>query len=356
VRSPKYFLSDNAAGVHPEVMAALAAANQGHAAAYGNDPYTERATALLRECFGGNPGVLFVLTGTGANVLALQSMLRSYEAVICADCSHLNRDECGAPEKFIGAKLLPAPTRQGKLYPDLVEPLLADTDMVHRAQPRAVTVSQCTEWGTVYTVEELKDLARFCHEHDLRLHVDGARLSNAAVALGVDLAAMSSEAGVDVLSFGGTKNGLMGAEAVLFFDRSLMASAAFYRKQAMQLCSKLRFIAVQFEALLAGDLWRRSALHANAMAARLAAAVQEIDDVQIVMPVETNAVFARLAPARVAELQETEVFGMWDSRESIVRWMTAFDTTEAEVDRFAESIRNSGFAFAQEGPIEGPVA
>jgi len=338
VPGPKYFLSDNAAGVHPEVMDALAAANRGHAAAYGHDAHTERAISLLREHFGGRPEVLFVLTGTGANVLALQSMLQSYEAVICADCSHLNRDECGAPEKFTGSKLLSAPTRQGKIYPDLIEPLLADTDMVHRAQPRVVTVSQCTEWGTVYTVDELKRLAAFCHERDLRLHMDGARLSNAAAALDVDLAAVSSEAGVDVLSFGGTKSGLMGAEAVLFFDASLLPAASFYRKQGMQLASKMRFVAVQFEALLSNDLWRRNARQANAMASRLADAVGGIDGVELVMPVETNGVFARLSPAHIARLQETEVFGVWDSRESIVRWMTSFDTTEAEVDSFAERI------------------
>jgi threonine aldolase len=338
VPARKYFISDNAAGVHPDVMAALAAANRGHAVAYGHDVHTEEAIALLREHFGGQPDVLLMLTGTGANVLALQCMLRSFEAVICADCSHLNRDECGAPEKFIGAKLLPAPTRDGKLYPDLIAPLLLDTTMVHRAQPGAVTVSQCTEWGTVYTVEELKALADFCHARGLRLHVDGARLSNAAAALGVDLAALTSASGVDVLSFGGTKNGLMGAEAVLFFDRSLAPAAGFYRKQAMQLSSKMRFVAVQFQALLANGLWKRNALHANAMAARLADAVKGLDAVQLVMPVETNAVFARLSPAHIAELQATEVIAVWDSRQSIVRFMTAFDTTEAEVDAFAEKI------------------
>ena len=339
--APKYFLSDNAAGVHPEVMEALAAANHGHAAAYGSDSYTERASTLLREHFGGDPEVLFVLTGTGANVLALQCMLRSFEAVICADCSHLNRDECGAPEKFVGSKLLPAPTRQGKLYPELIEPLLADTDMVHRAQPRAVTVSQCTEWGTVYTVDELKELAKFCHGRGLLLHVDGARFCNAAVALGVDLSSISSEAGVDVLSFGGTKNGLMAAEALLFFDQSLLPAASFYRKQAMQLASKMRFVAVQFEALLTNDLWRRNAGHANAMASRLAAAVEEFDGVKLVMPVETNALFARLSPAAIAELQSQEVFGVWETPESIVRWMTSFDTTEDEVDLFAAKISKS---------------
>lgn len=336
--SRKYFISDNASGVHPEVMAALAAANDGHAAAYGDDPYTERATALLREQFGGAAEVLFVPTGTGANVLALQSMLRSFEAAICADCSHLNRDECGAPEKFIGSKLLAAPTRNGKLCPELIAPLLSDTDMVHRAQPRVVTISQCTEWGTVYTLEELKSLASFCHGRGLRLHVDGARLCNAAVALDVELAAMTAECGIDVLSFGGTKNGLMGAEAVVFFDPSLMPAADFYRKQAAQLSSKMRFVAVQFQALLSNDLWRRNARQANAMAARLTAAIDGASGVQLVMPVETNALFARLSPDAIAELQARDVFAVWDSAESIVRWMTSFDTTEDEIDRFAARI------------------
>jgi threonine aldolase len=336
----KYFISDNASGVHPEVMAALASANHGHAVAYGHDAHTAQATALLREHFGGPPEILFVLTGTGANVLALQCMLHSYEAVICADCSHLNRDECGAPEKFIGAKLLSAPTREGKLYPELIEPLLRDTGMVHRAQPRVVTISQCTEWGTVYTLDELKSLAGYCHARGLRLHVDGARLCNAAAALDAGLAAMTAECGIDVLSFGGTKNGLMGAEAVIFFDQALAPAAGFYRKQATQLSSKMRFVAVQFQALLSNDLWRRNARHANAMAARLSGAVSGIDAVKLVMPVETNAIFARLSPAHIAELQAAAVFAVWDTAQSIVRWMTSFDTTEDEVDSFAERIRS----------------
>ena len=336
-----HFISDNACGVHPEVFEAMAEANRGHAVAYGYDAYTERAVALLREQFGGSIEVLLALTGTGANVLALQSVLRSYEAVICADCSHLYRDECGAPEKFIGAKLLPAPTTQGKLTPDAMEALLSDTNKVHRVQPRVVTISQCTEWGTVYTPAELKVMADFCHDNDLLLHVDGARLCNAAVALGSSLRAVTADCGVDVLSFGGTKNGLMGAEAVVFFNPQLAQGAAFYRKQAMQLCSKMRFVAAQFVALLSRDLWQRNATHANAMAARLAAAVGDIDSVRIVMPVESNAVFAQLPPDRVARLQATTVFAVWDSRQSIVRWMTSFDTTEEDVDRFAENIREA---------------
>ena len=335
-----YFISDNASGVHPEIFAALSKANRGHAAAYGHDAFTERATAVLRKQLGSQVEVLLALTGTGANVIALQSVLQSHEAVICADCAHMNGDECGAPEKFTGAKLLPAPTRVGKLSTDAIRPLLRDTGKVHRVQPRIVSVSQCTEWGTVYTVVELRALADFCHDNGLLLHMDGARLSNAAVSLGISLKEASADCGVDILSFGGTKNGLMGAEAVVFFEPNLAGTAAFARKQAMQLCSKMRFVAVQFEALLDGDLWRRNASHANAMAARLAAAVEDIEAVQLVMPVETNAVFARMEPALVTEVQSSVVFAVWDSAQSIVRWMTSFDTTADEVDDFAERIRH----------------
>jgi threonine aldolase len=338
VEQRNYFLSDNASGVHPEVLAALAEANRGHAAAYGHDAYTERASSILRKHFGNRAEVLLALTGTGANVIALQSVLRSHDAVVCADCAHMHRDECGAPEKFTGSKLIPAPTAHGKLSPDSIRPLLEDTNMVHRVRPKLVSISQCTELGTVYTVAELRTLSDFCHANGLLLHMDGARLSNAAVALGVSLAATSADCGVDILSFGGTKNGLMAAEAILFFDPRLAETAAFARKQAMQLCSKMRFVAVQFQTLLDGDLWRRSAAHANAMAARLAAAIDGA--VEVVMPVETNAVFARMPPAAIAELQSSFVFGVWDSAQSIVRWMTSFDTGADEVDQFAARIRH----------------
>lgn len=335
----RHFTSDNASGVHPEILEALARANDGHAIAYGNDAWTARAQEVVRGHFGEQCEVLFALTGTGANVLALHSLLQSWQAIVCADSSHLHRDECGAAEKFIGCKVLTAHTPDGKLTPEVIEPLIEDTGMVHRAQPRVVTVSQCTEWGTIYTPAELAALAEFCRTHRLLLHVDGARLCNAAVALGTTLRALTADCGVDVLSFGGTKNGLMGAEAVVFFDPALAQSAPFYRKQAMQLASKMRFVAVQFEALLGGDLWQRNAFHANTMATRLAAAIEDIDALKIVMPVESNAVFARIPPLRVAPLQDYAAFVVWRSAQSIVRWMTSFDTTEDDVDAFAREIR-----------------
>jgi threonine aldolase len=335
----RHFISDNASGVHPEVLEALVRANDGHAIAYGNDAWTARAREVLRGHFGEQCEVLFALTGTGANVLALHSLLESWQAIVCADTSHLHRDECGAAEKFIGCKVLTAHTPDGKLTPGAIEPLLEDTEMVHRAQPRVVTISQCTEWGTVYTPAELSALAEFCRTHQLLLHVDGARLCNAAVAMDTTLKALTADCGVDVLSFGGTKNGLLGAEAVVFFDPDLARSAPFYRKQAMQLTSKMRFVAVQLEALLGGDLWRRNAFHANAMAMRLAAAIEDIEALKIIMPVESNAVFARIPPLCVAPLQDHAAFVIWRSAQSIVRWMTSFDTTEDEVDAFAREIR-----------------
>lgn len=335
----RHFISDNASGIHPEVLEALARANEGHAVAYGNDAWTARAQEVLRGHFGEQCEILFALTGTGANVLALHSLLQSWQAVICADSSHLHRDECGAAEKFIGCKVLTAHAPDGKLTPGAIEPLLQDTGMVHRAQPRVVTVSQCTEWGTVYTPAELAALAEFCRMNQLLLHVDGARLCNAAVALDTTLEALTADCGVDVLSFGGTKNGLMGAEAVVFFDPKLAQSATFYRKQAMQLASKMRFVAAQLEALLGGNLWRRNAFHANAMAARLAAGIDDIEAVTIVMPVESNAVFAQIPADSIAPLQGFTPFAVWRSAQSIVRWMTSFDTTEDEVDAFAREIR-----------------
>ena len=334
-----FFISDNAAGVHPEVLAALADANRGHAVAYGDDAWSERVGGLLRRHFGAGTKSFLTLTGTGANVLALQCVVESWQAVICADRSHLNRDECGAPEKFIGAKLLPVPTRQGKLTPASIGPLLRDHDKVHRVQPRVVSIAQCTEWGTVYTPDEVRELAAFCHAAGLLLHVDGARLANAAAALSVDLAAASIGCGADIVSFGGTKNGLMGAEAVVFADPERARAADWYRKQAMQLASKMRFVAAQLVALLESDLWLRNARHANAMAARLATGLDGLEGVEIVMPVETNAVFARVAAEHAAELQRTHVFAVWDSQESIIRWMTSFDTTPDDVDGFVRRIR-----------------
>lgn len=337
--APCHFISDNASGVHPQVMKAMAEANQGHQVAYGHDDYTAQAQTHFRRHFGDQVELLFTLTGTAANVLALQSVLRSFEAVICADSAHLQVDECGAPEKFLGCKLLTAASQTGKITPASIQPLLRDIHLIHRVQPKVVSVAQCTEWGTVYTPAELKTLSAFCHDHGLLLHLDGARLCNAAAALGLSLKEVSADCGVDLLSFGGTKNGLMGAEAVLFFEPELAKHAGFYRKQAMQLASKMRFIAAQFCALLEGDLWRENAAHSNRMARLLAEQVG--DCVEIVMPVETNVVFARLPRNCIEPLQKHYRFAVWNSDEAIVRWMTSYDTGAEDVRKFAAIIRDS---------------
>ena len=335
----KNFLSDNAAAIHPAVLAKIAEVNQGYAPAYGEDYYTQQAVSLFRQHFGNDIKVFFVLTGTAANVIALQSVMRSFEAVIAADCSHLQLDECGAAEKFLGSKLLLARTEQGKLTPETIAPLLRDTAMVHRAQPRVLSITQCTEWGTLYTPEEIRALSELCRKHHLLLHMDGARLCNAAVALGLSLQEASVELGVDILSFGGAKNGLMAAEAIVFFRAELAKNTGFYRKQGMQLMAKMRFVAAQFIALMEGDLWRQNARHANAMARLLREKTEDV--VEIVAPVETNVVFARLQADRIPGLHENFDFAIWNTNESIVRWMTAFDTTEQDVTDFATEIRET---------------
>lgn len=334
--SERHFLSDNASGIHATVLEALCAANTGHAPAYGQDNWTVALEPVMHRHFGEQAQVLPVLTGTAANIIALASVLRPHEAVICADSSHLHRDECGAPERFLGCKLLTARSSEGKLTTDAIAPLLRDTDMVHRVAPRVVSVAQCTEWGTVYTPGELRSLADFCHDHGLLLHVDGARVCNAAAALNCSLHEITTACGVDLLSFGGSKNGLLAAEAVVALRPGLTDAAAYHQKQAMQLASKMRFVAAQLIALLEGDLWHDNAIHANRMAALLEAQVR--DAVRIVMPVQSNAVFAQLNPAAIASLQQSHRFGLWDSGAGIVRWMTTFDTTEDDVRAFAADI------------------
>lgn len=333
------FASDNWAGGHPEVMAALAAVNDGHAPAYGEgDPYTVRAEERFREVFGPDTRTFFVLTGTGANVLALGSLLRPHEAAICPAEAHVNVDECGAPERFLGSKLLPVPAPDGKLTPALVESRARGFSVQHRVQPRVISISQTTELGTVYTLEETRVLADRAHELGLRVHMDGARIANAAAALGASLREASRDAGVDVLCFGGTKNGALAAEAVVFFEPALADGFEYARKQGLQLASKQRFVAVQLEALLQGELWRRNAEHANALAARLAAAIRGLPGVELVHPVEANAIFARL-PARALPLAGGPYpFYVLDEPAGLARLMTSWDTTEDDVDGLAAAL------------------
>jgi len=333
------FASDNYAGVPREVLDALAAANTGHAPSYGDDDWTARADEAFRAHFGAQARPWYVTTGTAANVLALKAVCRPWESVITPATSHLNVDECGAPEHLGGLKLITVPTSDGKLMPAEVVGRLGRLGDQHAVQPRVVSVAQSTELGTVYGVDELRGLAEVAHEHGLLLHVDGARLANAAAGLDVGLGAITTQAGVDLLSFGGTKAGLLGAEAVVFLRDGLGEGFAYLRKQHAQLVSKMRFPAAQLEALLATDLWRRAAEHANAMARRLAAGVAGVEDVRLTQPVQANAVFAILPREATQRLQCDHRFYVWDEDTGEVRWMCSWDTREEEVDAFVADVR-----------------
>jgi len=335
------FASDNNAGVHAEVIEAIRAANDGHVVAYGDDPFTERAVKVFQKHFGKDIAVYFVFGGTGANVLGLKAIMNSYEAVVCADTAHINIDECGAPEKFTGCKLLSAHTPDGKLKPEHIAPFLHGVGFEHHVQPRVISVSQATEMGTVYTKSELKTLARFAHDHDLLLHVDGARIANAAVSLNASLKEITVDAGVDVLSFGGAKNGMMYGEAVVFFDKKRAVDFKYIRKQGMHLPSKMRFISAQFEALLSGDLWRRSAAHSNRMARVLASELERVPNVKITQPVESNGVFAEIPAKYVPALQKKYFFYVWNEETSECRFMCSFDTTEDDIRDFVALVRKT---------------
>ncbi|WP_329129424.1 low specificity L-threonine aldolase [Streptomyces sp. NBC_01476] len=332
------FASDNYAGAHPEVLTALALANGGHQVSYGEDAYTAHLQEVFRGHFGPTAEVFPVFNGTGANVTALQSVTERWGGVICAESAHINTDECGAPERVGGLKLLTVPTPDGKLTPGLIDRQAFGFTDEHRAQPQVVSITQTTELGTCYTPEEIKAICDHAHELGMAVHLDGARLANAAAFLDVPAARFTTEAGVDILSFGGTKNGLLFGECVVVLSPERVRAMPYLRKAGMQLASKMRFVSVQFEALLAGDLWLRSARHANAMARRLDRAVRQIPGVQVVRPVESNAVFAVL-PREVSErLQKRYRFYFWNEATGEVRWMCAFDTTEQDVDGFAAAI------------------
>jgi threonine aldolase len=335
----RHFASDNYAGAHPEVLAAIAAANRAHVPGYGDDPYTARAEEAFRELLGPDARVFFTFNGTGANVIALAAALRPYQAVICPAGAHLNTDECGAFERFTGGKIIGVPVSGGKLTPADVERRLGGIGNPHVVQPAAISVSQSTEVGTVYSVAELAALGDVARRHGLFFHVDGARLANATAALGTDLRTMLVETGVDAFTFGGTKNGLLFGEAIVFpKPHPALAAIPFTRKQGMQLNSKMRFVAAQFEALLTGDLWLRSAAHANRMARRLAGRLASVPGVELAYPSEANGVFATLPARAIAPLQARRRFYVWDEEALIVRWMAAFDTTEDDVDAFAAAI------------------
>lgn len=336
------FASDNNAPIAPEILKAILAANQGDAVGYGDDPWTARAIARFREHFGEATDVYFTFNGTGANVVALSCVTRPWEAVLAPASAHLQTDECGAFERFTGSKVIPIATADGKLRIADLEPYLLGGHGEHFSQPRVISVSNTTEYGDVYEPRELAELCAFAHDRGLLVHVDGARIANAAAALGTTPRAITKDLGVDILSFGGTKNGLMGGEAICFFDPSMSENVALYaRKQGMQLASKMRYISAQFEALLTGDLWLNYASHANAMTQRLLAGVRDIPGVTITRPVRANAIFATLSREAIARIQEQFFFYFFNEALPEVRWMTHWATTEVDVDAFVAAVKSA---------------
>jgi threonine aldolase len=335
----KGFASDNNSGVHPAVFQAMEAANSGHVPGYGNDEYTQKAIAIFQEKFGPETEVFFVFNGTGANVLGLSTVTRSFNSIICAETAHIAEDECGAPEKFSGCKLLPVETTNGKLTPEAIHRHLKGFDFEHHSQPRVISISQVTEMGTIYQPDEIRALADLAHQNNMLLHMDGARIANAAAALNLDFKTFTKDCGVDVLSFGGTKNGMMMGEAVLFFNRALAEQTKYIRKQSMQLYSKMRFVGAQFIAYFENDLWKQTAAHSNKMAKLLEAEVAKIPEIKLTQPVEANGVFAIVPKEIIEPLKQRFFFYMWNETISEVRWMTSFDTTEEEIYEFTALIK-----------------
>ncbi len=334
------FASDNNSGIHPEILEAISAANAGHVVGYGGDQLTQQAVNRFKQEFGENTDVYFVFNGTGANVLGLSTLTRSFHSVICADTAHIHTDECGAPEKLTGSKLLAVKTVKGKISPEEISKYLHGFDFEHHSQPGIISISQVTEMGTVYSLEEIKAITSLAHQYGLYVHMDGARLANAAVALGLPFRAFTVDAGVDVLSFGGTKNGMMLGEAVLFFNSELSKKAKYIRKQSMQLYSKMRFVSAQFLAYFNNELWKRNATHSNQMAKLLEQKVQEIQAIQLTQEVEANGIFAIVPPEIIPQLQEKYFFYVWDENRSEVRWMTSFDTQEEDIINFTNLIKS----------------
>jgi threonine aldolase len=341
MKATRSFASDNNAGVHPDILKAISAANQGHVVGYGDDAYTHSAQALFKKQLGEDIEVFFVFNGTAANCLSLKALTNSYHAVICAEGAHIYVDECGAPEKFTGCKLVPIPAKDGKLTVEVVQSACHGIGDEHHVQPKVISITQATEVGTVYRPNEVRALADFAHDHGMFLHVDGARIANAVAAQGLNLRQATRDLRIDVLSFGATKNGALGAEAVVFFNPELAANFKFYRKQGMQLASKMRFISAQFEELFTNDLWLQNARHANRMAQLLKREVSKIPQVKIIYNVEANGVFAQIPRKAIAKLQKRYFFYVWNDAQSVVRWMCSWDTTADDVKQFAEFVSRS---------------
>lgn len=336
----KALASDNYSGVHPEVMAALIQANQEHQGAYGNDEYTSRTTQLFKEYFGETAEVFFVYNGTGANVLGLSALTQSFHSILCSELAHINVDESTAPERFTSCKLIGISTSNGKIYPDQIEEKIQRVGDQHHPQAKVISISQSTEYGTVYSVAEIQALSAVAKKHNLYLHMDGSRISNAAVSLNKDFRSFTCDAGVDILSFGGTKNGMMFGEAIVIFNPELAKDFSYRRKQGMQLHSKMRFISAQFEALLTNDLWKRNATHANSMAKKLEKGLRTIPQISITQSVDGNGVFAKFPKEITQKLQNEIFFYVWNDRTNEVRLMCAFDTKEEEINRLVSKIKD----------------
>src|SRR3989338_777167 len=339
MKTSKGFASDNYSGTHPKILEAIQKANLGHASAYGNDEYTARAIKKFKEHFGKDIDVYFVYNGTGANVLGLKAVTESFNSIICAETAHLNVDECCAPEKFTGCKLLTVSTNDGKISVEKLKHHVYGFGDQHHAQPKVISITQPTELGTLYTLNEVRELADYAHKNNMLLHVDGARLSNATASLNKSFKEITFDLGVDILSFGGTKNGMMFGEAVVFRNKELSKDFAFIRKQGMQLASKMRFISAQFEELLSNDLWLKNAQHSNRMAKTLADEVKNIPQIKITQKVEANGVFAIVPKQHVPNLQKEYFFYVWNEQTSEVRWMCSFDTTEEDIKNFVALLK-----------------
>jgi threonine aldolase len=335
----KGFASDNYSGVHPQILKALAEVNINHAIAYGGDVYTEKAVQQFKQLLGESVEVYFTFIGTAANVLGLKALTQPYHAVICAETAHIHVDECGAPERFTGCKLLTVPTRDGKLRVEDIEKFQSFVDFEHHAQPKVISISQTTELGTLYTTNEIRVLADYAHSRNMYLQMDGARIANAAAALNMPIKEFTFDCGVDVLSFGGTKNGMMYGEAIVFADASLSENFKYIRKQGMQLASKMRYISAQFSAYLTNDLYLKTAHHANAMAQLLVEKLNTIPEIEITQKATANAVFAKLPKAIIKPLQNEYFFYEWNEQNHEVRFMCSWDTTETEIENFVSLIK-----------------
>jgi threonine aldolase len=333
------FASDNNSGVHPEILIEIESANAGHVVGYGSDPFTEKAREIFKEHLGRETEAFFVFTGTAANVLGLSGVTRSWNSVITAFTAHIEQDECGAPEKFTGCKVLTVDTPDGKIKAEMLARHMHGIDFEHHSQPKVVSITQTTEMGTVYTVDEIKALADFSHKTGMLLHMDGARIANAAVSLDIPFKAFTTEAGVDILSFGGTKNGMMYGEAVCFLKPGISVDFKYIRKQGMQLASKMRFISAQYIAYFKNELWRRNADHSNSMALILAEKLKNLEKIKITQPVQSNGVFAIIPKAVAEKVSEVFFFYPWNENISEYRLMTSWDTTEEDIDNLVALLK-----------------